>query len=198
MPQSKSFRVGVGIALILLIIYLASLVSFIFQPIAILVQTLFAPIAIAGVFYYLLRPLVNLLSKKIPRGLSILIVFLALIGLGTGSVLLIGPEIQSQTSSFVDNVPTYIEQGQDMILNLQENEYVQRFQESGQNSFNDIVEKITGNLEGYVTSLGSNIAKVIGAVASVVIVLVIFPFVLFYLLKEGDKAPSFPIKICSC
>ena len=194
MPQSKSFRVGVGIALILLIIYLASLVSFIFQPIAILVQTLFAPIAIAGVFYYLLRPLVNLLSKKIPRGLSILIVFLALIGLGTGSVLLIGPEIQSQTSSFVDNVPTYIEQGQDMILNLQENEYVQRFQESGQNSFNDIVEKITGNLEGYVTSLGSNIAKVIGAVASVVIVLVIFPFVLFYLLKEGDKAPAFLLK----
>ena len=57
------------------------------------------------------------------------------------------------------------------------------------------LKRITGNLEGYVTSLGSNIAKVIRAVASVVIVLfVIFPFVLFYLLKEGDKAPAFLLK----
>lgn len=89
MVQSKFFRVGLGTALVLIIIYLASLVDFIFQPISLLVRTLFAPIAIAGVFYYLMRPLVNLLSKKVPRGLSILIVFLALIGLGTGSVLLV-------------------------------------------------------------------------------------------------------------
>ncbi|MDQ0207953.1 AI-2E family transporter [Alkalicoccobacillus murimartini] len=194
LPQSKSFRVGIGIALILLIIYLASLVSFIFEPISILVQTLFAPIAIAGVFYYLLRPFVNLLSKKIPRALSILITFLALIGLVTGGVLMVGPEIQKQTSSFIDEVPTYIDQGQEMILQLQENEYVQQFQESGENSFQDIVNEVTGNLQNYLTSIGSNLFKVLGAVASVVIVLVIFPFVLFYLLKEGDKAPAFLLK----
>ncbi|MBM0067281.1 AI-2E family transporter [Alkalicoccobacillus gibsonii] len=194
MVQSKFFRVGLGIALVLIIIYLASLVDFIFQPISLLIRTLFAPIAIAGVFYYLMRPLVNLLSKKVPRGLSILIVFLALIGLGTGSVLLVGPEIQKQTQSFIDNVPSYINQGQDMLLQLQENEYVQRFQESNENSFNDLVEQFTGNLEGYVSAIGSNIAKIVGAIANVVIVLVIVPFVLFYLLKEGDKAPAFLLK----
>ncbi|TSB46162.1 AI-2E family transporter [Alkalicoccobacillus porphyridii] len=194
MPQSKYFKIGLGIALFLLIVYLASLVSFIFQPIAVLFQTLFAPIVIAGVFYYLLRPFVNLLSKKIPRGLSILLVFLLLIGLITTSVLLIGPEIQKQTRSLIDNVPSFVEQGEEMLLTLQENEYVQSFQQSGQHSLDDMIENFSSNIEGYVASIGSNLVKVIGAVASFVIVLVIFPFVLFYLLKEGDKAPAFMLK----
>nr|WP_307190186.1 hypothetical protein [Geomicrobium sp. JCM 19039] len=53
MPTGKYFRIGYAVALILLIIYLSTLVDFIFTPLVILVQTIFAPIALSGVLFYL-------------------------------------------------------------------------------------------------------------------------------------------------
>lgn len=41
----------------------------------------------------------------------------------------------------------------------------------------------------------SNITNFIGFVANVVIVLVIIPFVLFYMLKEGEKAPNQALRL---
>ena len=50
MMDSKAFRFACWIIVIFLIIYLGSLVNFIFRPIAVLFQTLFAPIVIALLF----------------------------------------------------------------------------------------------------------------------------------------------------
>ncbi|OLS39553.1 AI-2E family transporter [Alkalihalophilus pseudofirmus] len=190
LPQSKAFRFGVGLALVFLIIYLGSLVDWIFKPIVVLVQTLFAPIVLAGVLFYLLRPFVNLLSKKLPRSISILILYLMAIGLITSLILLVGPELQRQFTSLTRNWPTFMNEIRNMIIAIQENEYISRFQESE----NFSLEEITSNLEEYMTnimsSIGSNVASFIGFIANVVIVLIIIPFVLYYMLKEGEKAPN--------
>lgn len=194
MPQNKAFRIGYGIVLIFIIIYLGSLIDWVFKPIVVLVQTLFAPIILAGVLFYLLRPFVNVLSRWIPRGIAILILYLSVIALITAIVFLIGPELQTQFNSLARNMPVFINEIRDMFINLQENEYVSRFQEGDNFSFEEITSKLTNYLNEIVTAIGSNIASFIGFIANVVIILVIIPFVLFYMLKEGEKAPKKVLK----
>ncbi|GAF12985.1 membrane protein YrrI [Bacillus sp. JCM 19045] len=193
MMDNKAFRFASWIIVILLIIYLGSLVNFIFRPIAVLFQTLFAPIVIALIIYYLLRPFVNILSKKLHRGLSILIVFLVLIGIATGALLYVGPILQNQIMSFFDNVPRYANTVQSFVEDLQEQPAFQNIVEQMDFSFENISNTITENLEGYLQSAVDSIGSFISAIANFVIVAVIIPFVLFYMLKDGKKAPMMVI-----
>ncbi|KHF38440.1 AI-2E family transporter [Halalkalibacter okhensis] len=195
MPQTKAFRIGYGIVLIFIIIYLGSLIDWVFKPIVVLVQTLFAPVILAGVLYYLLRPFVNLLAIKLPRAIAILILYLAAIGIITSLVLLIGPELQKQFHSFTRNMPVFINEIRDMFINLQANEYVSRFQEGENFSIEELSMEFANYLNNFVSNIGHNIASLIGFIANALLIIVIIPFVLFYMLKEGEKAPNQLLKL---
>lgn len=195
MPQTKWFRIGYGIIVILLIIFLASLVDFIFTPLTVMISTLFAPIILAGVLYYLLRPLVNLAARYIPRALAILSIYLMFIGLITLLLFLIGPTLQQQVNSLVENTPKIVNEIQKFTVELQENEYIARFQQDERFSLEEISGKIADNLNAYLTAFGSNVVNVISAITGFLILLVVIPFVLFYMLKDGEKLPNQVLKI---
>ncbi|PPA72469.1 AI-2E family transporter [Jeotgalibacillus proteolyticus] len=167
-----------------------NLVSFIFTPITIIVTTLFAPIAIAGVLYYLLRPVVNLLSKYVPRGLSILVIYLLGIGLITGLVFIVGPTLSEQFNSLVDNIPAIIDELAQVAINMQQSDWFQNFQESQDISYQDIASQGGEYLQSALNSIGSNIVSFLGILTSIAIVIVTIPFVLFYMLKDGQKLPE--------
>ncbi|PLS17129.1 AI-2E family transporter [Bacillus sp. M6-12] len=190
MPQSKWFRFGYAIALILLIIFLGSLVDFIFTPIAVMVTTLFAPIVLAGVLYYLIRPLVNFLSKYIPRSLSILMIYLVIIGLAIALVFVIGPPLQKQVSSLVENTPGYVSKVRDLAVDLSENEYVDRFQENDNFSIADLTERLTNTVNKFLKTVGNNLLSFISTLTGILVLLVLIPFILFYMLKDGEKLPD--------
>lgn len=195
MPQGKWFRFGYGIVLVLLIIYLGSLVDWIFRPIVVFVQTLFAPVIIAGILYYLFRPIVGLLSKKLNRGLSILILFLMIIGAFTAFSLIVGPELQRQFQSLYNNLPTLINQVRDTFIALQSNELFNRFQESETFQPEEMISRFVNSLNDIIGTIGANITGFIGALANFFIILVLVPFILFYLLKEGEKLPVQLLKL---
>ncbi|KMK74750.1 AI-2E family transporter [Alkalihalobacillus pseudalcaliphilus] len=195
MPDSKYFRFGIWLVLIFVVIYLGSLISWVFQPIIILVQTLFAPILLGGVLYYLLRPLVNFLSRWIPRTLSILIIFLTAIALIVLMIFLIGPEIQNQFNQLVENWPTIVNGIREWIVSIQTSEWFARFQEGEIVSFEDIVTALETYMVDIMSSVGSNITNVIGVIANVLVVMAIIPFVLFFMLKDGKKAPENTLKL---
>ncbi|WP_216828353.1 AI-2E family transporter [Alkalihalobacterium elongatum] len=189
MPRGKFFYFCYGVILIFLIIFLGSKVQFIFRPIVVLVQTLFAPIIIAGVLYYLSRPFVNLLSRWIPRGISILILYLSAISIVTLLVLLIGPELQRQFNSLVRNMPFFINEMRDLLIKLQENEWVARFQQNENYTIEELTSRFVEYLNEIVSAVGTNVAAFIGFITNILIIMIIIPFVLFYMLKEGEKAP---------
>lgn len=64
MMQSKYFRTCFGIIALLLIIYLGAEISFLFRPIVSMFNMLIVPVAMAGFFYYLLRPIVDYLERR--------------------------------------------------------------------------------------------------------------------------------------
>lgn len=191
LSQHKWFRIALGIIMVFLIIFLGSHIQFIFSPIVVFVETLFFPFILAGVLYYLFRPIVNLLENyKLPKTLAIICIYLAVIGLFTVLVLLIGPLLQKQVNSLVENLPFLVNEMRGVIIELQENEWFNRFQATETLS----LDKLSENLTDYITQafnlISNNIAGLLGFVANVVILFIIIPFILFYMLKEGEGPES--------
>ncbi|SFS46549.1 AI-2E family transporter [Marininema halotolerans] len=199
MPQSKLFRFGYAIILVFLIIYLGTKIDFVFRPIVILVQTLFFPFLVSGVLYYLFRPVVRLLEKrKIPPVASILLIYGMAIGLVTLAVILGGPTLTKQITMLVNNIPDLMKNLQAYLENLQRdlhsNPYLKNYinQENplqGDN-LNQYITQFTNYISSSYTSIVSNIANFIGIITSIIVVFVTVPFILFYMLKEGEEAPK--------
>lgn len=195
MPQGKFFRFGYAIIIIFLIIYLATLVDFIFTPIVVFFQTLFIPVILAGVLYYLFRPIVNLLSRKIPRAISILILYLGAIAVLVGLIIFIGPEIQRQINTLVDNVPYFVNQVRKWAFEISQYDFIANFQENEWFSLETVITKLVSYVNNVLSSLGSNIASFIGFITNILMIIVIIPFILFYMLYEGEKVPQLLLKL---
>ncbi|MEY2194129.1 AI-2E family transporter [Neobacillus sp. BF23-41] len=196
MPVTKAFRVGCGLLLIFLIIFVGMKINFVFRPIGILVQTLFFPFLIAGVLYYLFRPLVNFLQlKKVPRALSILLIYLMAAAMISLLVFFVGPILQKQINSLIDTTPAFIESIKEKLTELQDNEWVHRLYDNKSFNFEKGTDSISKNVPSGLAVIGSNIMNFIGMMARIVTVFVTVPFILFYMLKEGEKAPRLILRI---
>lgn len=195
MIQEKWFKVGTAMIMFFLIVLLGTKVNFIFTPLVIIVQTLFAPVVLAGVLYYLLRPIVNLLAKKIPRTLAIVTIFLGIVGLMTGAVFIVGPELQRQFNHFVENIPVFSQSIQQWAFSTMEKEWFLHFQESEYVSIEKITTYIEQNATEMLQDAGAKLAGTVGFLANIVMVLILVPFVLFFMLKDGKQAPTFLLKI---
>ena len=79
-------------------------VKSIFSPIINIGQTIFIPLLIGGVLFYLSRPLQKWLeSVKFPRWASIISVFIVIGLLGWLFYALIGPPLTKQANALVEN-----------------------------------------------------------------------------------------------
>ncbi|TFB24399.1 AI-2E family transporter [Filobacillus milosensis] len=189
MPDSKWFRVGYTILIIMLIIYLSTKIEFIFAPLFVLAQTIFTPLIIAGILYYLTRPLVDLMSKKMPRSLAILIVFLSGIGIITALIIIVTPELQRQINNLAEYVPNYVAEANQLLIAIQESDWFARVSPE-QDAITKWLSGIESRLTDILTTVASKITTYLGVIASILIVLIVVPFVLFYLLKDGKRLPK--------
>ncbi|SDM54675.1 Predicted PurR-regulated permease PerM [Fictibacillus solisalsi] len=191
MPNSKYFRIGYGIIIILIIIFLSTKVSFIFRPLEIIFTTLFFPFLIGGVIFYLLRPIVYYLGKhRVPKALSILLIYLLFIGLGTLLVFLLGPQLQNQFQGLIKNTPQIVDALNDKINGLKQNEWFSRFQQNEYLTLDSITKKASDYAKDFANNLGDKITSLIGIITSIATVIVTVPFIVFYMLKDSEGLGS--------
>lgn len=175
-------------------------VSFIFYPIKVLFSTVVLPIILATILYYLLRPLLQHLEKiKIPKVWGIAIIFFTAIGLISLFVFLVFPFLKLQFWKLVDEFPTYFNQ---LILTLDSffsNSIFAPY-------YNQLDINATELLDSGLENIGQMIADALGGIASglttfisaltgIVLSIVTVPFILFYLLKDGDQLPNYVLKL---
>ncbi|MDD9148592.1 AI-2E family transporter [Sporolactobacillus sp. CQH2019] len=194
MPQSKYFRFAVWLLLILLILLVGSQLTFILQPIGTLITSLAAPLIISGLLYYILRPLVQgLMALKIPKVVAILMIYLLAAGAITLLILWIGPLLYAQFLSLVTGMPRLVQQLGYQLDTLQHNKFFIKLH------LNDIslvnTSKISKYLSSLTTSVGNNVLSIIQSVTGTLLIIVTVPFILFYLLKDGEKMPQGIIKL---
>lgn len=186
--ESRPFRVGLWILLILLILLVGKQVSFLFWPLAVIAQTLFLPLLFSGILYYLARPLVGRLhEKKLPRPLAILVVYLILGGVLAIFLLIAVPVLQREVNRLIDEAPVLFEEMRRLLLELQELELFQRLEAEG---FENLAERFSGTAEQLFSITYANITAFLQFIGNILLAFVTVPFILYYLLKDDYKIPE--------
>lgn len=190
-----------SILLIGLIIFVFDKVSFVFTPLRVFFSTVVLPIILATILYYLLRPILRLLEKiHIKRAWGILIIFVGGIGLITLFVFLIFPFLKVQFTNLVEEFPTYFKKlTQDIDYFLSHSSIFASY-------YNDMNVNVSKFFDGSFANIGKTVGNTLGSVASgvsnfigaltgIVLSIATVPFILFYLLKDGEKLPAVLVKM---
>jgi len=175
------FKYTMGLLLILVNILLLGKIDFFLVPLRNVLATIFLPLLISGLLYYLMRPLVNWITKfKIPRTLAILIGFILLLGLLTLISASTGTMIASQISQLYESLPGFFELAGEKTV---------EFFNNGGLSFmpiDELQQQLSSLLQKVVPFVSNGLISGISVVANAASALIIVPFFLFYLLKD-DK-----------
>ncbi|MCQ4088348.1 AI-2E family transporter [Saccharibacillus sp. JS10] len=191
MFKNRFFVIGAGIALVLLIIFLGTLVKFIFTPITSLVSSLVVPLLISAFFYYPLRPLVRFLErKKWKRSWSVALIFAVFILLIVGASVWVFPTLRDQVESFIMNAPQLAKDAVAQLQQLQQNPTISRFIPSNDSQNQDILNRLSGVLDTSITWLSDNLASMFSFLSSFVLVIATFPILLYFLLRDDNRLPG--------
>lgn len=189
MPKTKWFLFLYSVVLILIILYLAARMPFLLYPFQVIISTIAPTVIVGGILYYIFRPLVRLLEKRMGRVTAILSIFMifSIVLFFLGSWL--GPILADQIMTLINNFPSIAERVQNWINMTLESDWWKYIEEQDlmpglqPSSFMD---NFSAGFEG----LGSTILSFLASFFSIVTKLVIVPFVLFFLLKDGERLPD--------
>lgn len=188
--NSKLMFWSVELLVIATLIFVSSKIDFVFQPIGTFFTTLFAPILIAGFLYYLLNPLVNLLMKMgVKRLLAIALIFILLIGMIVLIFMSVIPNLVEQLVSLAKNIPGFISNMQDWLQQAADNATrFPLFKELDVDKYISNLDVSAGSIiQQSLTGVTNGLGSLIGKITTVVLLLVTVPFILFYMLKDGEK-----------
>lgn len=190
----------IALVLLGLVIFIFREVSFIFNPLSVFMKTVVLPVVLALIFYYLLRPILRLLEDfRIPRIWGILIIFLGVIGLITLLIVLVFPFLREQFQTLIMEFPDYFMQ---LLTNLDaflRTSFVGDYYRGSSFDIEQLIATLPTNLadtlQSTITTIITGITGFISTITSVILSIVIVPFILFYLLKDGEKLPEYFVKL---
>lgn len=186
LKESKLLFWSVELLVLATLVFVSSKINFLFSPIGTFFSTLFVPILVAGFLYYILNPLVHLLTKlKVKRLFAIILVFLLLllvIVLALGTML---PKLTNQLSSLASSMPSVFENVENWVIAFSKSSWlkdtdVTNYIQQLDISYSDIIQK-------FLSSLSSSLGSIFSTIASATVIIFTAPFILFYMLKDGDR-----------
>lgn len=191
MFENKWYRGAWWVMTLLVIVWVGNHVTFLFRPLAILGQMVVPPLAIAGILYYVLLPIVEMLEKKMSRRPAVMVVLFGLIGIMTALGFIFGPSLSKQISEFVNSIPNLATEFQRQLVEvrsqLENSSIFSRFVGGP----DDLFDKFSTNLSEYASSFLKNVGAGVGGFVSLitttVITIIIIPIMLIYMLLDGHK-----------
>ncbi len=190
----------VSILLLGLIILVFNWVSFIFYPITVFFSTVVLPVILATIAYYLLRPILRLLEKiKIPRIWGILILFIGVIGTITLVIVLVLPFLEIQFQNLVEEFPSYFQLSILKVDNFLRTSIFSSYYEDLNINVNTFLDSGLANIGNLLTDtlggIATGVTSFLSALTGFILAIITVPFILFYLLKDGEKLPQHMIKM---
>ncbi|MFC6202444.1 AI-2E family transporter [Lactiplantibacillus nangangensis] len=196
LTSSKTIRILVIILLVLACFFLGKQVDWLLTPVRQLFSIVGLPIILAGVLYYLMNPLVDLLENKyhIHRTLTIVALFVIIFGLIVWGIVAIIPTIRTQSLAIINDWPKYWQNASDEINQWLRDPNLSGIRDQLEQWNTDASKLLSGRVTKYLTGTVSSITSVVSTVTTIVIGLITMPFILFYLLKDGHKLPKYLAK----
>lgn len=179
-----------------LAIYLLNMISFIFDPLRVIIATIIGPVLLSLVLYYLFNPLVNWLEKhRIKRLYSVLGIFILILAALVLGVILVVPVISDQIESLIKNMPDYVEEiNHTVTAFFKETAFADQLNEA-LTKVEDWMQSISDSLIDYLGKAMQGASAVFSTITSIALVLVTAPIMTFFLLKDDQKFFSFLLEI---
>ncbi|MFD1064582.1 AI-2E family transporter [Oceanobacillus locisalsi] len=196
MTQKRWFQFFIFFICLFTLIFLISITHFIFTPVLQLIGSVALPIIGAGILYYLTRPVMNLFLKmKIPKILSIFLVFLVIIGAIALFILFIWPIARDQFERLMESIPGMVNMVEGWINYWQSN--IALVPDQVINAINNFANDIPGHIESVLNNVFGFLGTFIGQLVSIVAGIILIPFFLFFMLKDGEKLVPFILQFFS-
>lgn len=176
------FKYALGTLLVLLNILVFSYDVSILTPLLDFISILFIPIAISFLFYYLLRPIVDLLQKKlkIKRWAGILIIYLVFMVLVVLFVAYLAPLMIKQLTDIANRSVEMVGK-----VRKTSNSIVNQF--LNLNLDYQIDQKLFEFAQQVTSIVSKNAIEAVSFLTRIAIILAVIPFIVFYLLKDDKK-----------
>ena len=175
------------VCLLCVMVWLLTKISFLFQPLGVIISTILPPMVFALVLYYVLNPLIDRLSQKIPRTWSLIITYVLIIGLLVLGGFLLVPVLKNQTEDLIKQLPGLFDGFQATLKNFLKGT---PFADSINQALNSL-DSVTDHLTKFITDNWQDGAKGLGnlfsAVSTAAITLFTGPLIAFFLLKDPKK-----------
>ncbi|MCT1796644.1 AI-2E family transporter [Helcococcus kunzii] len=169
---------------ILLTILLSVVVISLYKKYPILGSTTFA-VFLAIILAFLLNPIVNKLeSKGIKRSLGTIIAYIAIVAIFALLGISIVPTLVEESSKFLSNLPSSINNVMVTINNTLENWNINA---DMLNTIQQNVNKALTDLTAYLPGLTTSLLNTIAGSFSTMVVMVLIPIITFFLLTDKDK-----------
>lgn len=182
--------------LVLLNVLAFSKIAYIFNPLKDFISVIGLPILMAGILYYLVNPLIDWMeTKKVPRMAAIFLVFMIIIALIVWGATTLIPVIREQTLGLIKDWPTYWDTLVSQVDSLLRSDILSQFQQQVNEITENVMSSISKQATNLVNTTVSGIGSVVGVVTNIVVALITMPFILFYLLKDGEKLPYTIMKV---
>ena len=182
MTNKLWFQAGVGALLLILIIRFFLDIRFLFDPLLIILKTVFIPLLIAGVLFYITEPVQRFLEKKgMPRWGSILTLLGIVFGIIFFFVSIIGPPMTNQINELIKNSPQIakeLTETKDSLLSHKADlpETLENWADDGAAYIQDKAVAIGEWLLGFIQSM-----------FQAVLLMILVPFFYIFMLKDHEK-----------
>jgi len=170
----------------LLIIKYVVEIHWIFNPLYIIIKTIFIPLLLGGVLYYISEPLQRFMEKKgAPRWASMLTIILLLAGIVTGILLMIGNPISEQVNNLVKNAPNI----EDKIMDAAE--IIEKNKDNLPPQVETFINSVSSSIQDIMMTGSKYIVNIVSGTVSATFTLILVPFFFIYMLKDHEKfAPN--------
>src|SRR5699024_1873210 len=116
-------------------------------------------------------------------------------GIITGLVFLALLSIQKQANDVIGDIPRYVERRGGDIQNLISDSWLESAHDKGDEWVQSTINDVQNAIKNYTGDVYEGFVNVATTVTNVFVALFTFPFVLFFLLKDGDAFKRFFLRI---
>ncbi|MCF6165944.1 Membrane protein [Furfurilactobacillus rossiae] len=182
------------VVLVLLILWLLNKVNWVFSPLQQFFSIIGGPVVLAGVFYYLMNPLVDRLEKSkfhIHRPWTIIGLFAVILALVVLGVVLVVPLIQDQLTGLIKDWPHYWDSLINSTTAFWQNSDMKWLRDILNQYDTQLQKGLSGLLKNTASNTVGGLGSIVGSVTTVIVALVTFPFLLWYMLRDGHQFPEY-------
>lgn len=201
MFENKWYRALFWTLTIFLVIWVGTEISFVFEPIQVILALVTVPLIVAGLFFYFLVGIVDFLEKRLKgkRALAVATTLIGLVLIFTIVFSILGPVLAEQVTSLINAMPSIAKELQQQAFSVRDtllqNEFLSRFMAQNDEMFRNLTTNITSYLGDLFGNIASSFGQVVGFVTSAVITIVVIPFMLLYMLLDGKRLPDAIVKL---